>query len=138
MFILPAYLVSLMRGQPLGERTGLNASSTPQAVEDSSAVLKDAQEKISLLQPSSNNLLATKIISRLIAAEPNGVKVNGISYGAGVDGIELSGVASSRESLSLFTDNLHSQFKNATVNLPVSSFAKDRNIDFSLNIKGSF
>lgn len=79
----------------------------------------------------------SKILPQLLNDKPKGVSVTSISFTRTdkEDALYINGTALSRESLRQFSTNLKSNDEFLDVNVPVSSFAKSKENDFSITLK---
>ena len=99
-------------------------------------VIKDIQKKLDTLSLKKNAIPVNLIISSILADKPADTTINGITYKKKDTGaeIEVRGIAGNRDSLLSFTRALEDEPLFKKVNVPVSSFVKDRNLDFSIQI----
>ena len=84
------------------------------------------------LSPLSPEMIVEPIISAL----PSGVTVSAISLGETDAGIKatVTGTSVTRDELLTFEENLEGVARFSVVDLPVSSLAKDTNINYSITI----
>jgi hypothetical protein len=79
----------------------------------------------------------TAIIDELLQVVDEGIVVREYYFSrtaSGVAPVQLGGVAATRQTLAAFRDALLAQPAVAAVDLPISSFAKDRDIEFMLTL----
>jgi len=88
------------------------------------------EKKDSILPPSSD------LITIVVGHKPNNVKINAIFYDRGLtDGkVVLNGIARNRETLLSFLKSLEEDKIFTKVDLPISSFVEERDIEFSIRI----
>lgn len=141
--IFPSYLLSSLKLREVKDNvSSVRQSSAFQEADQLSKELSQANAKLVALQSNTSSVFVEDLFSRVIAHKISGIRLNGLMYKRGVTKdssvISVSGVAQDRESLSNFESELEKEplFKN--VSLPVSSFTKDTNADFSLQITGTF
>jgi len=141
--IFPSYVLSSIKLKEVKDNVSLvQQSSLFQEAGQLNKDLSQANIKLTALQADAPSVLIGDLFSRVIEHKVVGVRLNGLMYkkGATKDSsiVSLSGVAKNRESLSNFASELKKEplFKN--ISLPVSSFAKDSNAEFTLQITGSF
>jgi hypothetical protein len=104
------------------------------------ADLKDVRSAITILKPEETKTIPTDIIDIINTAKTADNTVSDIAYSKkGTDPFHMTvqGIAKSRQSLQQFTTSLQAQPQVASVNLPVSNFAKENNIEFTFEIVGS-
>ena len=101
--------------------------------------LDQVKTTLSLVKPDNTDILeSVKIILKQM---PRGFSVESLSYTRGQNepsSITISGVASERNDLILFTKQLQKELSFESVTLPVSNLAKQSNVPFSLTILGKF
>lgn len=100
------------------------------------AQIRDVNTKILLLLGSdtSARLLPSEIISKILNIKGSSIKIFGITYDstANQERIVLTGTATNRESLALFVEALKNDTAFTSVTMPISSYVKSANIDFSI------
>lgn len=83
---------------------------------------------------------ASSAIAALLAVPHDGIRLRGFSF-APAEGrarMLVSGVASSRESLRGYEQALAGEPYIEQVDLPISAYAKERDIDFTITLTGTF
>jgi len=113
------------------------ANTQDETFKELETAINAANETAKLLNTSSNMVLFSTIISELESLTTNGVDITNFMMsreGSVVNSIVINGDAVSRSSLSSFRDAIEASelFESAT--LPLSNFAKDRDIPFSITI----
>lgn len=83
---------------------------------------------------------ASTATQAVLAVPREGVRLTGVSFAPEDDGAQmlLSGVAASREALRRFEQALSDESYIAGVELPISAYAKESNIDFTITLTGTF
>lgn len=74
---------------------------------------------------------------RIFESKPESIKITNIAYAkldADMSSVTLRGMAENRESLTSFGRTLENRVEFVSVDLPVSNFVKERDIDFSMTI----
>lgn len=104
------------------------------------AQIRDINSKIILLtgETQSTNLAPLDVIRTILKIKSNTIKIDGISYDStgGVERIVLSGMALTRDGLATFVEELKNEPSFTSVSLPISSYVKSVNINFSIAIDG--
>lgn len=139
--LLPAYFLS--RSQ---ENTALRyAEALNKIIEfrdknTSINVLSDAKNTIALLSQNRGQASLRSIFQTIIESRPQGVSIRGLFYEKKDDKnvITVIGVSSGREELLSFKKRLEHEILFQSVILPISNLASDENIEFSLNIAGTW
>lgn len=101
------------------------------------ATIDDINKKLSLLlRAFSSPLSAREVVDTVIAHKPSSVRVGGIFFlsSPGASTLTLTGVASDRNSLSTFIKSLDSDPLFSSVEIPISNFVEDKDIDFSIKL----
>lgn len=138
VFIIPVYVMSFGRyldvqnlKQNLDKEIAIRENAT------TAQNIKDISSSISALNLFKDNDLPTVYIEKLVALKSRGVKINSIVFTpseGSETAIDISGVADTRNSLVVFSETLKADKTFSSVNIPLSSFAKEKNIDFSLKL----
>jgi Tfp pilus assembly protein PilN len=104
--------------------------------------LSQANQKLLALRPPKQEISMSTIFQAVIADKSTNVRLSSFllqnGTGATGDKVIVRGVARTREDLSAFVSQLKKDPLFTNVDLPVSSFAKDQNADFSITISGAF
>jgi Tfp pilus assembly protein PilN len=84
---------------------------------------------------------ATGAISGILAIPRSGITITGMSYSPATRGADgkmiLTGNATTRGALHAFIDALGKQPFITTADLPISAYAKEKDIDFSVTLTGT-
>ncbi len=138
IFIIPVYVMSFGRY--------LDAQNTKQHLDKEIALredattaqnIKDISSSLKALVLFKDKDLPSTYIEKLIAIKPRGIKINNIIFTPSDDSataLDISGVADARSNLVVFSQSLKSDKVFSTVDIPLSNFAKERNIEFSIKI----
>lgn len=137
--LLPPYI--LIQAKQAELKTELNSFDNSQNASGSEEVyklLETANQRVNFLSLYSD-LFLTTAVKEILARRPAGVVITSLAYhpqenanGRSVAVVSLKGVASRREVIMEFVKNLQTEPTFVGINVPVSSFAKDRDIEFSL------
>lgn len=109
------------------------------------AQIIDINKKIKLFLSGDTNkqLSASQAVIDILSIKEPSIKIYGFTYEASVnqERVVISGVALNRDSLALFVETLKKDPSFISVELPISSYVKSENIDFSIvairGIKGA-
>lgn len=105
--------------------------------QDPIKITQDANAKLLMLRKKDSVLpLSSELATIIVGHKPSDVKINAIFYDRGLsDGkITLNGVARNRETLLSFLKSLERESVFKEVNLPISSFVEEMDIEFSIRI----
>lgn len=103
---------------------------------DVATQIRDINNKISLLSSDSTStrLSPPQVIADILKIKGNAIKIYGFTYDATAnqERIVLVGIAPDRDSLANFVETLKKDPTFTSVTLPISSYVKSINIDFSV------
>lgn len=141
VLLLPSYL--LVRAQ-VDERTQelsvlTQTLASTEEKEISARVTALASTSAYLARHGKSPKVSTAVAA-LIQVPREGVRLRGFSYAPNAQGAQMtvSGVAATRESLRRYEQALSSLSYIKTVELPISAYAKESNIDFVITLTGTF
>ncbi len=100
-------------------------------------ITKDVNNKLSILKKANTSLPAPYHVTvTIIKHKPKGIFIKSILYdkNGNEEKITVSGISENRETLLLFLKSMESETEFSSVELPISSFVKGENIDFSLRV----
>ena len=140
VMIFPSYFISLEKKNFTSQKLSAQKNEViPEIDQQALIAIKDLDTKLALIGNARNNefIFSKNVINEILSKKLPGIKINSFYYlNDSLEGrkVSIMGVAKDREQLLLFRraleeDNL---FKN--VDLPISNFVKDNNIDFNLNL----
>lgn len=131
-FVLVASQVSVHSKAADEVRASVNESET------TARALIEASEQAQLIIENERAGTLVSVIDTVEAAVASaGVSVSRYEVSrvaAGVAPVQINGQAANRATLAAFRDALLTQPRIAAVNLPISNFAQDRDIDFALTL----
>jgi len=137
ILLFPSYLISKSK-EKAARQTNEALEKSLQARDDSGfqALLKQTGDKIKVLTESPKAVGITDIFDHILDKKSSLIKLTNISFSDDGNNAEiiLKGMASDRDSLLAFTKQIEKDSLFSKVDLPISNFTKDKNIDFSLKI----
>lgn len=143
IFLIPAYLSSHGKYQ-IVERTkaGLQKSISMSENNQDADKVKDIVLSVETLKMYTLKEFPTDVYERILRNKPKGVTINHFVYTPNVSvgvtaeptTVDLSGVSNTRAELLKFSDSLKKDKAFKSVNVPLSSFAKDRAIEYSIKL----
>ena len=82
---------------------------------------------------TANTLVPSVVITKILSSKGDAIKITGITYSALLDQerIVVTGVALNRDKLAQFVDTLKKDKSFTSVDVPISSYVKSTNINFS-------
>ncbi len=137
VFLLPSYILVLYKNK-VAEQFVNKTPTTEVDEEDFVATLRKAKISAQVLRPGPAVLTMTRVIEIINTTKTSNISITSMTYNKGADTpptIDIIGKAKTRQSLVNFTQSLQKSQPIASVDLPVSSFAKDTDIPFSIAIK---
>ena len=138
--LLPAYFFSLVKDSTSLTKLQIQKNNiAPEMGEQSMATINDMNAKLNLVENAEKNKfpISTKVINEILLNKTSNIKIVQIQYQydpiAGKT-ISILGTAPSRQALLTFQEALQNDpaFKN--VNLPISNFVKESNLEFNLSL----
>ena len=141
--ILPAYFFSSMQDSVINTKLEIQKQvPIPTSGEQSLAIIKDVNTKLGLIENAENNefSISQKVIKAIVLDKTPNIKIVQILYeNDPILGKKISilGTASSRETLLAFEEALEEDGAFKNVDLPISNFVKESNIQFNLNLMPS-
>ncbi len=140
VLLVPAYIVSSKRHATAEQelmflRQGIGMEET----EDPAQMIAEANAKLSLLADKNDRgMQVHRIFALIITHKNSNIAITDLSYDAakGADGVRVSinGTARDRAALSAFARELENEPRFANIDLPISNFVKETDIDFSLTL----
>lgn len=138
--IAPAYFLSSVKKNLINTKLETQKNeSMPSLDQTSLAVAVDLEKKLNLIEKVKVDkyLVSQKIINEIMLEKMSNIKINRITYQNNATKgktVSINGTAGSREHLILFRKALEDSILFEKVNLPISSFVKGSNIQFSLSL----
>ncbi len=110
---------------------------------------KEAQSQLTALTDESTHLLqlasaptASSVLRQVLAVPRPNVRLTGFTFTpptkAGLGSMQVSGVAATRESLRSYDQALGALSFVKSADLPISDYAKESNIPFTITLTGAF
>ena len=136
--LLPAYFMSLTKKNIAEEKLETQKNNTvPELDKQSLATIKNLNNQLNLIESAQKNKFSVSknIIQEILSQKMSDIKISQISYQ--IDPIKgktitLTGLAPSRERLLTFQQALQADTNFKSVDLPISNFLKNTNIQFNL------
>jgi len=140
ILLVPSYFFSLQKDVSVNQALEVEKDQAmPEIDQQAQVAIKELDTRLSLLEKARQNtyVFSEKVVKELLADKISGIKISQISYqndSSKGRTVNITGIAQNREQLLLFRQALEndSLFKN--VDLPISNFVKDSNIEFNLNL----
>lgn len=139
--LFPLYTHSNLISKEADRRSSAIGQTDESRVQNVDKAFGDIRQKTRRITPSDKRFLITNILPKILDLKTADVRVENISFSEQVTDknkvshiIGISGVAATREALLAFGNSLRREAFIKEVDLPVSNFAKERDLEFSLSI----
>lgn len=137
---VPAYLLSAAKRDAI---LVPDASLSEKAKAESKAIegeVRALKEKLSYAKADADNIALSSVLERIGARREPGISITSVALRRGAEkgAISISGKAATRDALVSFSKSLQGEPSFGSVNLPVSSLAKSKDIPFSISIDSKF
>jgi len=141
VMLLPAYFLTSGNLSRVALENYSSEIKNENSVEATLSLPEEVNSKLKFLQSNNGNASAVDTISQIIKYLPTKVKLDSISFSReqsreGKSGviILISGIAADRNSLISFSTFLKESNSFSSVEMPVSSLTRDKDLPFSMNI----
>lgn len=142
VFLFPSYFISVTKEKAIKNQTKIIQASIDVIEQGAQTTeLLAANEKLKLFSLNKNETPTTDIFEVVVRAMPNGVQVSKLFLIRRVEQkneLTIEGIATNRETLLSFQKKLQQESLFEKVFLPISGFASDKDIEFSIRITGEF
>jgi hypothetical protein len=141
--LAPSYLLSRARISELTDDLERSrGTDIAKELESQTKIIATTNAKLGILADSVAEHKANNLFQDVISKRGSGIRISALMYKRGGDketgSISVTGIARDRESLSRFVQDLKTNTLYSKVDLPVSSFAKDKNTNFTIQLFGKF
>jgi len=140
LLISPSLFLSSIKKNIINQKlTVQELEVIPKLDEQTLEALNNLNSKLYLIEKvkDSGYLISQKVIQEVILRKIPGIKITRIFYENDIalgKKISVSGIASGREELLLFRQRFEDYSLFKKVDLPISNFVKDSNLEFNLNL----
>ncbi len=143
IFLIPSFLISSSKGDEVERRIeSVRQSTIFEETDVLNQRLTTASLKIKTFENFSISPPIHDVFEKVTEMRGSDIRIRGLQYRKSEDPraamILVAGVARDRNSLRDFVKELEQHENFARVNLPVASFAREQNLDFSLEITAVF
>lgn len=138
--ILPSFIISFGKERLAFQKLEVERSQkVPEVNKEAQKTVDELNIKLETIEKAikSKYVFSEKIINEIVHQKTAGIKITKITYeNDQFKGrkVIVSGIANNREQLLLFRKSLENSSVFKSVNLPISNFVKDRDIQFSLEL----
>jgi len=138
VFIFPTWLISRSKEREISSDIELvNGTLTSKDASPITSVITGMNMKLNFIDSTMQYPGVLPFIDVILSNKILSIRINEIFYtldDQSAATITLAGVSSTREALVSFVKKLEDSGSFQAVNLPVSNFRKDKNIDFSISM----
>lgn len=133
--LLPSRILSSAKISEAERRINTEQNSLEKHEDGSIKLVKDINQKLNALH-TETVISPSDVFNRIFTKKLSTIRIVGISFQNGEEVVvSVEGIATDRENLSKFVRELQSEAIFESVFLPISNFAKDKNVPFTLQIK---
>lgn len=138
VLLTPSYLLAVSKYNSVSAALALREAKQDSSAQekDIDAQVRDINKKINLFlsEPFGDRLSPPDTFLKIIGMKSSAIKILGFFYDATgrQERVVITGVAADRDGLAQFAETLKKDKTFANVDLPVSSYVKSNNIDFSI------
>lgn len=135
VFLLPTYLIINQQISVMDVEVSHSSEKTS-TFDVSATELVSATDKARLLLMNSSSTSFSTYKTKLDTLAGTSVKLNQFDFSRNITRgtIKISGIADTRQSLSDFRDSLEKEGSFTSVNLPISSLIKNKDLLFSIDL----
>jgi hypothetical protein len=137
ILITPSYLkIHSTHSKLTAERDSYTEKIKSRQDDNSIDGIKSVQNAITILKSYSQQYSVRDTVLNLASKKQKGISISRFAYSKTKDvpTVDISGKADSRASLMSFSDQLKKDTSFSGVTIPLSSFAREKDIDFSLKL----
>lgn len=142
LLLFPSFLLTQIKHSEVKEEISFRQTSLQEKnTGELSTAIDKAKEEIEVLSTLTKDAPTVyELFSKIVARKSEEIKITGILYGGekNTHEIVVNGIAQNRDALLRFAENVKRELVFSNVSLPVSNFAKNKDIDFSFSIIGDF
>ncbi len=133
VFLLPSYLLSARRLTDVSVRNDQVKNEIKTKTDPSiSTFLSTLKDNLAALKPTQKTPNFSTLVKEITDKKTTGIGID--SFSRDGKGIIIGGQADNRDNLIRFSRDLQMVADFSKVDLPISDFAKDKNINFSITI----
>jgi hypothetical protein len=141
IMLLPSYFLTLVSSLEGTSGNNYPGAENKDSIEKILNLPEEINSKLKFFQSNINNVSVADSFYKITSHLPGGVTLNSVSFSRNQvykektgTAILISGTAFDRDSLISFSTNLKDSNSFSSVEVPVSSLTRDRNLPFSMNI----
>ncbi len=135
--LFPAYIISSEKEKEISVDERAKAEMHKEDMTDLNQSLVNLKTNTSIIITGATKVLAHDVFSKIIENKTSSITIKSLVYKKTKDEplqVAIVGIAETRDGLLSFARSLENIEIFTKVNVPVSNFAKDKNIEFSLEL----
>ena len=136
IFLLPSWVISEAKENEIILQTEEINNLAPE-LSSFSSLISSTNVKLGILNSALQYPVLIPLINTVVSSKTRAVLLNQFTYsltGTSTATLAIRGISNTREALVSFAKNLQNTKKFKTVDLPISNLAKDKDLDFSINL----
>ena len=138
VFLFPSWLVSNYKEKDFSSRNDeVNKSLSALDISSTTAFIKSLNARLVVINDGLEYPRLVPVVDTILSKKTPSIKIGAVYYtsnSATTGTLTVSGVSSTREALVSFADKIKEVEYLKKVDLPISNLAKDKNIEFSINM----
>jgi hypothetical protein len=138
IFLFPTWLESNAKEKAITKQSEQASESLKNSdINPATVIIKSINTKLSVLNVALNYPKVTPFVNQILEKKSSTISINQITYNlvsSSTANITVGGVSKTREALVSFVKKLQETNSFKKVDLPISNLAKDKNIEFTLNL----
>ncbi len=138
VFLFPSWLISFYKEKDyLVKSDEISKTISALDVASTTSFIKVLNQKLSNINEAMEYPAMMPVFDSILSVKSSAIRLSGIYYTSTDSNsavVTISGMSDKRDSLVSFTDSLRKIDSFASVDLPISNLAKDKNIDFTVSI----
>jgi hypothetical protein len=138
IMLFPSWLISLGKEKEIALQTkNIDKLSTDSKVKEVNSTVQLINTRLEAINSVLEYPEITPLINGILSKKTSSIHIKEIAYISSnkTEGeVILAGTSSTRESLTSFVKKLEDSKLFNSVNLPISNFTKDKNLDFSISM----
>lgn len=137
VLLMPSFVLISSRQKIVTEKlSAITESQKKLLAGDPEIVARDSKELMATVSTRLKSIRFSEIFDRIIDHRTTGVRITSLnaSIHDGLPTIVVSGVASTRQTLSAFVKKLEADNAFSSISIPVSNFTKATNLEFAVSV----
>jgi len=138
VFIFPSWILSINKERDIINRAEkMDKAALDSQIAEVNSAVQLINNKIFIINSALSYPEITRFIDGLLEIKGNGIYIDEISYetsGANIGKISLLGNAVTREALVSFVKRIEESKVYKKVDVPISNFTKDKDLNFSITL----